>query len=130
MCVERCQSKIEDLELGHIITATHENLYTIEYIEEKFHVVYTSAVVEPVFTLKTLYLALQCKNVQYLFFNHGHCMDIFLNLREVESFQQLIVNRSTLVDAKLGKDPGADDSQCTERWIYALELNKYVFNNS
>jgi hypothetical protein len=57
-------------------------------------------------------------------------MDIFLNLGEVESFQQLIVNRSTLVDAKLEKDPEADDSQCTERWIYALELNKYVFNNS
>lgn len=75
-CVNNCQRKIKKFDIEEIITASTKNVYTTEFIEEKYHVVYTSAVVEPLFSLKILYLALQCKTVQYLLWNHGHCEDV------------------------------------------------------
>jgi hypothetical protein len=104
-CVNNCQRKIEKFDLEEIITASTKNVYTTECIEEKYHVVYTSAVVEPLFSLKILYLALQCKTVQYLLWNHGHCEDVLKmsNTENNQSFQQLVRNRLTLVDARLEK---------------------------
>ena len=128
-CVNKCQRKIEEFGLDEIITASTKNVYTTEFIEEKYHIVYTSAVVEPLFSLKILYLALQCKTVQYLLWNHGHCEDVLKisNAENNQSFQQLVRNRLTLVDARLEKDSGqTEDSELQARWIYALELNKYV----
>jgi hypothetical protein len=57
------------------------------------------------------------------------CEDV-LNISNAEnnqSFHQLVRNRLTLVDARLEKDSGqTKDGELQARWIYALELNKYV----
>lgn len=118
------QSKILEMELGEYIEVEVQNLYTtcsIPTHERTYHVVYTSACIEVIFSLKMLFLALKCESVQYLLCNNDHCQHIW-TVNPTDAISDMIKNRKLVVDAKLESDNREDTEDDNDRWIYGLAL--------
>jgi hypothetical protein len=115
------------------------DVYATDAIEHGFHIVYTQAAIGKLFTMKIMYLALQCPTVQFLLCNHTHCVvldDAFHESAGLKDFKDVVRNRTALVDAHLATDKpkktakkGKTKKNKTpgeERWIYALCITRYA----
>lgn len=71
------------------------------------------------------HLALSCPSVQYLLCNHTHCVYVD---EEEDEFRQVARSRLALVDARLEAEKNRNSrKRGEERWIYALDISRYVF---
>lgn len=133
-CLDIFIDQVVRLKLQAMIKITKVNVYATDTIGESFDIVYTSAAVDTVFILKTLYLALSCSTVQFVLCNHTHCVVFEEKNLSTSAFQDLARNRLPLVDAHLAKDADAKKtnkknkakSKAEERWIYALDISRYA----
>jgi hypothetical protein len=120
-CLTSFQSVVNKMELTDIITIKKENLYTTSHIDNNFDIVYTSACIEPLFSLKMLLLALSCSNCQYLLCNHQHCSDIYKE-NISSDLNECVKKRGVFAEAQLETD--SDSKRKENRWVYALNLQK------
>jgi hypothetical protein len=118
-CLNVLRKKVNDFNLTAYIEVRNVNLYTMTNIDSEFDVVYTSACIEPVFSLKMLWLAVTCQQCQYILCNHQHCNDIY-QANISEEITEWIKERTLFVDAHLDKDK--DTSQKEPRNIFALNV--------
>lgn len=121
-CLEIFKKTVDAMNLKDIITIRNENLYTTRAIANNVDIVYTSACIEPLFSLKMLYLALNGTNCRYLLCNDQHCADI-KTAQLTSSLTACVKARLLFVQAQLeNDDSNAKRKRKENRWIYALDL--------
>ena len=122
-CLDILQTEVVKRKLQNRIKIVKADVYTTDQLPDKFDIVYTSAALTNVFTFKILYLAIACPEVQFMLCNHTHC--VFLHDRLEGAFKEMAKDRLTLVDACL--EPESKKQKREERWIYALDISRYVY---
>ena len=123
-CVNLFQSEVELHRLSDYVQVQTVDVYATESIGDDYDIVYTQAAIGSLFTLKVLSLALNCPSVQYLLCNHTHCVYVD---EEENQFRQVARARLALVDARLEAGNHRKGKRGEERWIYALDISRYVF---
>lgn len=131
VCCESFQKEVERLDLQDFITVCEGNLYSAPILPKnddgdvanthpEYDVIYTSAAIESIFTLKMLFLSLTCKSIQYMLCNHTHCLHLH---EEGGDMKQWSKTRKVAVKGKLDQDR---NNTKEDRWIYALDVSRFA----
>ena len=114
-CIQQMKKSLSkyDINEGYITVETR-NVYSLQVVPYHCHVLYTSAALDNLFSLKLLQLALTSPRALYLFCNQGHCQ-YMQDIIETQSIQPSKI-RHLIVDGHLQSKE--------KRYTYAIPLFK------